>query len=48
MYEVHIPAEAQRKRTLLRPQKHRMLACIVVNAAGVGPALQVSSYTVLL
>ena len=32
-----------RKNTMLRPQKHRMLSCIVVNAAGVGPALQVSS-----
>lgn len=25
---------------MLRPQKHRMLVCIVVDAVGVGPALQ--------
>lgn len=28
---------------MLWSQKHRMLACIVVNAVGVCPALQVSS-----
>lgn len=33
---------------MLKPQKHRMLASIVVDVAGVGPALQVSSYAVLL
>lgn len=43
VYEVDIPAEAQRKRTMLNPQKHRMLARSVVEAVGVGPALRVGS-----
>lgn len=43
VYEVDIPAEARRKRTMLSPQKHRMLARGVAEAVGAGPALRVGS-----